>query len=57
MRKLIQLVVNGAAAVVDSGSRSIAMSGGADQAITISGQLSTGGDSIVVSSVDIWETA
>jgi len=52
-----QLVVNGAAAVVDGGSRSIAMSGGADQAITISGQLSAGGDSIVVSSVDIWETA
>lgn len=52
-----QLITNGAAVVADGGSRAINMAGGSDQSITISGQLAAGGDSIVVSNVEVWETA
>lgn len=41
----------------DSGTRSINMITGTDQAVTITGQLSIGAESIVIHAVEIWETA
>lgn len=52
-----QLIAGGSAVVADGGSRAIAMAGGSDQAITVTGQLSAAGDSIVISNVEVWETA
>lgn len=41
---------------VDSGTRAINMITGTDQSVTISGQLSLAGESIIINSVEIWET-
>lgn len=42
---------------VDSGTRAISMVTGADQAITVTGQLGAAGESIVIHAVEMWETA